>query len=440
VSTGKQTTGSKFYHRIPKIQSKLGPKEVLVLFAADHKIRNHDVEYKFRQDSDFYYVTGIPEENTILLLKKKEAYLFCLPKDKDQEIWTGIRYGKEYYKSALPITDAWDLGEWNMRFPELILGEETLFYFYGQNPDRDREIFGSLHKINSRSRDGRYAPETVKLPTFLHELRLHKSDDEVRRIRESARITGLGHLRLLQETKPGMYEYELESILESTYLRSGAWGGGYGHIVASGQNACILHYVRNREILKEGELVLVDSGAEKDGYTADVTRCFPVGREFSEPQKIIYDLVLAAQKNAIQLCSAGREFYEIQDKTVRFFLECLKDMKFLKGSLEELEEKGAIRRFYMHKIGHYLGMDVHDCGKYFIQGKRRKLESGMVVTIEPGLYIAPDDETVPEEFRGIGIRIEDDILIQGKRPVNLTEFIPKEIEEIEAIRKESLRK
>jgi Xaa-Pro aminopeptidase len=429
---------SKIYiSRIQSVQKQLKSGGILVLFAASHVTRNRDVEYKFRQDSDFYYLTGINEPDSILVLTEDHSVMFCLPKDKDAEIWTGIRLGKNKIKKQLNLNETYDLSEWKKEFPKLILNKDTLYHFFGINSSRDQYLLKTCHEISQKVRDGKFAPERIIQPYFIHEMRLKKSKEEIIILEESARITAIGHIRLMRESLPGMREYQLEAILEDSYLSEGSWGGGYGHIVASGKNACILHYVENNAVLKKGDLVLVDSGAEKNYYTADVTRCFPVDLKFTPAQSHIYSLVLAAQKNAIRMCVAGKPFYDIHDATVRFFSECLKDLDLLKGSVDKIIEKGDYKKFYMHRIGHFLGMDVHDVGKYYLAGEKRKLSEGMVVTIEPGLYFDPTDKTIPEEFRGIGIRIEDDILVTKSNPINLTEMIPKEIEDIEAIRANS---
>lgn len=423
-----------FRKRIIKIQKKLKKGEILILFAASHKIRNRDVEYKFRQNSDFYYLTGIKEEDSIFILTSETAGMFCLPKDKEKEIWTGIRLGKDKIKSMLGLDFTYDLNDWEKQKSALLIDHHTLYYFFGENPERDREILQEIKTLSERAREGKFGPHRIEHPHFLHEERLTKSKEEIQILKNASEITKFGHMRIMRESKPGMYEYELEALLEQEYLKYGSIGGGYGHIVASGQNACILHYVNNDDLLVEGDLVLVDSGAEWNYYTADVTRVFPVGKKFSEAQKTIYEVVLHAQKNAIRQSIAGVPFNDVHDKTVRFLADCLREMGFLKGNLEEIIEKQTFKRFYMHRTGHYLGMDVHDVGRYFLDGKSRPLKDGQVVTVEPGLYFDPNDETIPKEFRGIGIRIEDDILINGKEPINLTEFIPKEIVEIEALK------
>ncbi len=423
--------------RIHTVQKALKAGEILFVFAAKEVIRNRDVEYKFRQNSDFFYLTGIDEKDAILVLTKNDSILFCLPRDKSKEIWTGARLGKYAAKKKLRLSEAYDLTDFPEKLPRLLEDNHTLYHFFGFDPERDYLLLRTSYQVMSETRDGRLAPERFIIPNFLHELRLHKSREEISYLKESARITAEGHIRLMKESKPGMYEYELEAKLEETYLRNGAWGGGYNHIVASGKNACVLHYTKNNSILKSGDLILIDSGAEKNYYTADVTRTFPISKKFSPVQKSIYEIVLASQKNAIQLCKAGNSLYDIHDATVRFLSECLIDLRLLKGSLEKVIERKEYKRFFMHRIGHYLGMDVHDVGKYFLDGERRSLKNGMVVTIEPGLYFDPLDTKIPSEFRGIGIRIEDDILIQGSKPVVLTESIPKEIQDIEALREEA---
>ncbi|XDD41321.1 aminopeptidase P N-terminal domain-containing protein [Leptospira sp. WS60.C2] len=423
-----------FRKRIQKVQKKLRPGEILLLFASNHKIRNRDVEYKFRQNSDFYYLTGIQEEDSIFILTSDTSGMFCLPKDKEKEIWTGIRLGKDKIKSMLGLDFTYDLTEWNQKKSAILLGNHTLYYFFGENSERDRELLWECKTLSDRAREGKFGPHRIESPNFLHEERLTKSKEEILILKNAAEITKFGHMRIMRESKPGMYEYQLEAILEEEYLKYGAMGGGYGHIVAAGQNACILHYVNNDDVLLDGDLVLVDSGAEWNYYTADVTRVFPVGKKFTESQKMIYEVVLYAQKNAIRQSVVGTPFNAVHEKTVRFLADCLREMGFLKGSLDEILEKETYRKFYMHRTGHYLGMDVHDVGRYFLEGKSRPLRDGQVVTVEPGLYFDPSDDSIPKEFRGIGIRIEDDILINGKNPINLTEMIPKEISEIESLK------
>lgn len=422
--------------RIKKVQSILKEGETLLLFAANHLIRNRDVEYKFRQNSDYFYLTGFTEPDGILVLKKNYSGLFVLPKDKEKEIWTGIRIGKKEAKKLLSLDETFDATEWNDKCIELLTNSDTLYHFFGKDKVRDTDLITVCEHLNKRSRIGEYGPTKIQIPEFLHEMRMIKSKEEIDAILESAKITEKGHIALMLETRPNMYEYELEAILEREYLRHGAWGGGYGHIVAAGVNATILHYTFNNAKIKKGDLILVDSGAEKNCYTADVTRVYPADKKFTSPQKDVYEIVLNAQKKAIHNTVEGKQFLAIHEETVRDLIIGLKSLKLLKGSVDKIFEKGEYRKFYMHKTGHFLGMDVHDVGRYFEKGESRKLVNGMMTTVEPGLYFDPTDKSIPKHFRGIGIRIEDDILVQGKTPINLTASIPKEVSEIEAIRGE----
>ncbi|TGK15381.1 M24 family metallopeptidase [Leptospira fluminis] len=425
---------SIFRKRIRSVQNLLKEGEVLLLFAANLKIRNRDVEYKFRQDSDYYYLTGIEEEDGILTLRRNHSAHFALPKDKEREIWTGIRLGKEEIGRRLELDDSFDLSDWNSRICEILTNQFTLYHFFGKDRERDTKLLDLISTLNLRLREGKFGPQRWEIPNFLHEMRMIKSPEEIEKLKEASEITAAGHKRLMRETRPLMFEFELEAILESEYLRLGAWGGGYGHIVAAGKNATILHYTSNRARIGETDAILVDSGAEKDYYTADVTRVFPAGKKFTSEQKTIYELVLLAQKEAIANTKSGVEFNFVHEKTVRTLASGLKDLGFLKGELSELIERGEFRRFYMHRTGHYLGMDVHDVGRYFENGKSKPMQNGLVVTVEPGLYFDPSDESIPERFRGIGVRIEDDVLVNGETPIVLTSGIPKEIGEIEALR------
>jgi Xaa-Pro aminopeptidase len=422
-------------NRINIIQNKLKPNELLILFAANHKIKNRDVEYKFRQDSDYYYLTGIKENDGIFLLKNDLSVHFSLPKDKDKEIWTGKRMGKDLIKSLLDLNESYDLSEWEQKKSELFTNVDTLYYFFGKNAERDRDILSLCDLLQKKLREGKFGPSRIELPEFLHEERMIKSPEELEIIKEAVRISVIGHKKAMAKAKAGMFEYELEAILEKEYLKNGAFGGGYGHIVASGINSTVLHYTENSKQIQKNELILIDSGAEKDYYTADITRTFPSGKKFSDEQKEIYELVLASQQNAISLTTEGMPFLEIHTATVKFLSQGLKELNLLVGSMDEILEKETYKKFYMHRTGHYLGMDVHDVGRYYKNGQSRQLQSGQVTTVEPGLYFDPNDYSIPEKYRGIGIRIEDDVLVNGNSPIVLTDGVPKTIEEIENLRK-----
>jgi Xaa-Pro aminopeptidase len=423
-----------YIERQVAISSRLQEGEALLIFAANHKIRNRDVEYKFRQDSDYYYLTGIEEPDGILFIDRTRRIHFCLPKDKSKEIWTGIRLGKEWIKNELSLTESFELVEWNEKKEELLTNVHTLYYFFGMDESRDREILQVCASLNRKLRDGKFGPARLEIPEFLHETRMIKTPYELKIIQEAIRITKKAHIELMKKSQVGMYEYELEAILESIYLQNGAWGGGYGHIVATGKNATVLHYTKNNCKIQENDCILVDSGAEYKYYTADVTRVFPAGKKFTASQRDAYTLVLESQKNAIQMTKAGTKFLDIHKATVRFLSDGLKQMGFFQESLDEILEKELFKKFYMHRTGHWLGMDVHDVGRYYQNQESRVLRDGQITTVEPGLYFDPEDETIPKEFRGIGIRIEDNILVNGENPINLTIEIPKEINDIESLK------
>lgn len=420
--------------RIKKIQKHLLESETLLVFGAENIIRNKDVEYKFRQDSNFYYLTGINQSNSILIVQKQNSYLFLLPRDKEREIWTGFRLDKKQVKQQLELTDCFDLEDWTKKKEELLTNQHTLYYKFGENSQRDLDIIYMCKSLESKLRDGKFGPSKIIQPEFLHTMRMYKDKTEITKIKEAIEITKDAHIQLMIYSLEGMVEYDLESIVESIYIQNGAWGGGYEHIIATGSNATVLHYVNKNSILKKGELVLIDSGAEKDYYTADVTRVFPVDRKFNSVQKDAYSVVLEAQKKAIQQCKKKKRILDIHEDTVRNLSDGLKQLKLLKGSLDSIIEKQLYKKFYMHKTSHWLGMDVHDVGKYFINGQSMELDDGMILTIEPGLYFSKDDSTIPKAFRGIGIRIEDNVLVNKNKPINLTADIPKEIEEIEKLR------
>ncbi len=423
-----------FRKRIQITQSSLKDAEVLLLFASDFKMRNSDVEYKFRQNSDYFFHTGIEEADGILVLKKDWSAHFALPKDKEKEIWTGIRLGKDLIKEKLGLNESFDLSEWDAKKEEILTNVLTLFHFFGQNADRDRELLTLCSSLNRKLREGKFGPKKIEIPEFLHERRLIKAPEEIEILKRAVQITKKGHERIMKICRPGIPEYELEAALEEEYLKGGAWGGGYGHIVAGGKNATVLHYNTNRDILKDNDVVLVDSGAEVDYYTADVTRVFPVGKKFSAAQSEIYSLVLDVQKKAISMTVEENTVQGIHQETVRNLTAGLISLKLLSGSVDENIENANYKKFYMHRTGHWLGMDVHDAGSYYVNGNPRPLQNGMITTVEPGLYFDPNDESIPSAYRGIGVRIEDNILVSGKNPINLTESIVKEISEIEALR------
>ncbi len=419
------------------------PANSVALVAASHlKSRNRDAEYAFRQDSDFYYLTGFNEPESLLLLipgrAQGEFVLFCPPRDPQMEIWTGYRAGPEGGVRDFGADQAFALDELEAQMPQLLDGVHRLYYALGSDEALDTRVRGWLNQVRAQSRQGAQAPEElVLLDNLLHEQRLFKSDAELAVMRRAAEISAEAHCRAMRLSRPGLYEYQLEAEITGYCMQQGARFQAYSPIVGGGANGCILHYIENTAELQDGDLVLIDAGCELDNYASDITRTFPVNGRFTPQQKALYQLVLDTQLACIEAMRPGVPWDRIHDLSVELLTQGLIDLGLLQGERDVLIEEGAYRRFYMHRIGHWLGMDVHDVGQYKIDGEWRPLEPGMVMTIEPGLYVAPDDESVAPEWRGIGIRIEDDVLVTEQGPDVLTRGVPKTIADIEALMAQS---
>ncbi|OFX19880.1 MAG: Xaa-Pro aminopeptidase [Anaeromyxobacter sp. RBG_16_69_14] len=407
---------------------------VMLLPAADEKIRNNDAEYLFRQDSDFAYVTGFAEPTGCALLFADGRYLlFVRPKDVEREIWTGRRAGVEGAKEIYGATEAYPAAEVDARLPGLIDGVGTLWFRLGHDAAWDGRVARALCDLRARARTGTMAPARLTDPGLvLHELRLFKSPEELRALRRAAEITAEAHLAAMRDGQPGRLEFEVQAEIEYAFRRRGGTGPGYGTIVAAGANSTILHYRAGDAQLDKGALCLVDAGGEYDLYTADVTRTFPVSGAFTEAQRAAYEVVLAAQLEGIAAVRPGATVDGIHDQVVRRLAEGMVKLGLLQGSPDERVADNSVRKYYMHRTSHWLGMDVHDVGAYYVGGKSRTLEPGMVLTVEPGLYVAADDASAPEALRGVGIRIEDDILVTSEGNVNLTEATPKTANDVEA--------
>ncbi len=401
-------------------------------------IRSHDVEYPFRQDNDLLYLTGFPEPETTCILAPGSEHpytLFVRPRDKAKEIWTGVRAGIEGARSLYGADAAYPSDELDGRLPKLVETAAALYYA----PGRDRrfnsrifELFGWARDNHARSGAG---PRGLLDPgTIVHEMRLRKSPEEIAALERAIAIAADAHQRAMRDTRPGAFEYEIEALLDYTFRRSGASGPAYPSIVASGANATILHYVENTRAMQDGELLLIDAGAEWGGYCADVTRTFPVGARFSAPQRALYELVLAAQEAATAAVRPGARFEEPHQRAVDVLVDGLRELGLLRGSHDEMIESGAYRQFYMHRTSHWLGMDVHDVGVYRDADGPRPLDPGMVLTIEPGCYVAADCAAVAPEWRGIGIRIEDDVLVTAEGHRVLSAAVPKTVADLEALR------
>jgi Xaa-Pro aminopeptidase len=428
----------QFAARRQKLMDSMLPSSIAIIPAAQMKQRNSDVEYPFRQDSHFYYLTGFNEPDAVLLLipgrAAGESVMFCRNRDKLMEIWNGYRAGPEGVVADYHIAEGHPIDEIDTILPTLLDGLARIYYSIGRDEDLDQQVRHWLNLIRGQVRQGAVAPsELVMLDQLLNEMRLIKTDAEQALMREAGEISAQGHIRAMQVCKPGMMEYQLEAEILYYFTLKGCRQPAYSTIVGGGANGCVLHYIENDQPLQDGDLVLIDAGCELDHYAGDITRTFPVNGRFSAEQKALYQLVLDAQKACINLAKPGVLWDEVHQASVNVLTQGLIDLGLLTGSLEDEIESGGYRDFYMHRAGHWLGMDVHDVGDYKVEGEWRTLQPGMVMTVEPGIYVAVDNENVEARWRGIGIRIEDDVLITDQGCEILTAAVPKEIDEIEAL-------
>ncbi len=407
-----------------------------VIFTNTPKTRNHDCEYRFRPHSDFWYLTGFREPGSVLVLcpgrKDGEAVLYLRPRVPAEETWTGLRLGVERATATLGVDQARDVGELYADLPQLLQGYSGVVFRSGENEERDSSMIKTWNKLRAGARGGIKAPTAWIDPSaLLHEQRLFKSSDEVAIVRKACAITARAHTAAMRLALTAKNEAEIDALIVSTFMAAGG-SEAYNNIVAGGANACILHYNDNDAPLHSQDLLLIDAGCELSCYASDVTRTFPISGHFSPEQKAIYELVLEAEKRSIEVVRPKARFLDAHEASVKVLAAGLIDLGLLTGSLEQVLETKSYTRFFMHKTGHWLGLDVHDCGTYFEDGLSRPFEPGMITTIEPGLYIAPDDETVEARWRGIGVRIEDDILVTQDGHENLTRAIAKEVADVEA--------
>jgi Xaa-Pro aminopeptidase len=425
-----------FADRRQRFREAMGPDAVAILLGARMVTRSRDTEYPFRQDSDFWYLTGFDHPNAIAVIRGGDGppyTLFVEPRDREQETWTGYRPGVEGAKRDHEADEAFPHGEFHDRLPDLIRGARRIYHVLGRDPAVDAIITRTQDELRLRSRQGIEPAEAIVDPrSITHPMRWHKEPAELDIMRRAAEISREAHADGARLAQPGAFEYELEAAIEYAFRRRGARGAAYTTIVGGGENATVLHYVRNDQKLRQGELVLVDAGCELEGYASDVTRTWPIGGEFSGPGRALYEVVLAAQHAALAACAPGRSLPEIHDAAVGKIVEGLLGLGLLEGDPAELAAREAHQRFYMHGTSHWLGLDVHDVGTYKRDGEPVRLEPGVVFTVEPGIYVAPDSENVDERFRGIGIRIEDDVAITADGHENLTAGIPKDPDEVEA--------
>jgi len=419
--------------------SLMSEDSIAVIPAATVRLRNRDSEYLFRQDSDFHYLTGFDEPEAVLLLAPGrphgEVIVFCWERHPRSELYDGERLGPDRAAQVLGVDDAFPVADLDDILPGLLEGRERIYFGMGDHPDFEHRLLGWIKSIRARESGGARPPgELFALKHLLHEQRLIKSAAELKVMRQAAVITCHGHVRAMQACRPGMTETQLEAELVYEFMRRGARTTAYSSIVGGGANACVLHYVDNRDVLRKNDLVLIDAGAEYQLYAADVTRTFPVSGAFNRHQQALYEVVLAANEAAIGVCRPGALFLDPHQAAVRIMVQGLLDLKLLDGGIDELIETEAYRTFCPHNSSHWLGMDVHDVGDYRVDGTYRPLEPGMVLTIEPGIYVPDRPETahLPAHFRGIGIRIEDDVLITAQGPEVLTAAAPKSVADIQA--------
>jgi len=426
-----------FAERRQRFRDEMGPDAIAILLGGSMVTRSRDTEFPFRQDSDFWYLTGFDHPHAIAVLRTDggPAYtLFVEPRDREMETWTGYRPGVEGAKSDYEADEALPCGEFLAKLPNLVQSARRIFHVLGRDPKVDATITETLETLRLRSRQGIDPADAIVDPrSILHPMRLLKEPAELDIMRRAAEISREAHEAGAALAHGGTFEYELEAVIEYTFRRRGARGAAYTTIVGGGSNATVLHYVKNDQKLQDGELVLIDAGCELEGYASDVTRTYPIGGEFSGPGRAIYEVVLAAQQASLDACRPGATLPQIHDASVRAIVLGLLELNLLEGDLEELIAREAFKPFYMHSTSHWLGLDVHDVGAYKVGGEPRPIEAGMVFTVEPGLYLAPDKEIADERFRGIGVRIEDDVAITASGHENLTAAIPKDPEEVEAL-------
>ncbi|MBV6809056.1 aminopeptidase P N-terminal domain-containing protein [Xanthomonas campestris pv. pennamericanum] len=435
----KKLTGigaAEYARRRKQLMQMAGEQAILILPAAPERVRSHDTHYPYRQDSDFWYLSGFPEPEAVLVLvpgrKHGEAILFCRERDAEREAWDGPREGQEGAVERYGMDDAYPIDDVDEILPGLLEGRSRVYYHFGRDVDFDLKLIGWLKRVREQVRHGAQPPhEFLELGHLLHEQRLFKSRAEIALMQQAADISVRAHRAAMRMARPGVHEYELQAEVEREFRAADAWPA-YGSIVGTGSNACVLHYRANNARSRDGELVLIDAGAEYRGYAADITRTFPVNGRFTPAQRALHDLVGAAQAAALAQARPGVAYEAGHLAAVETLTEGLLRLGLLKGKLERNIADGHYKRFYRHKTGHWLGLDVHDVGDYRLAGDSRLLEPGMVFTIEPGLYVSADDTSVEAKWRGIGIRTEDNVLITADGYRVLTDALARSADEIEA--------
>lgn len=428
----------EFARRRQNLMQTMEQGSIAIVASSQELVRSRDTHFMFRQDSDFHYLCGFPEPNAVLVLipgrEHGEFVLFCNEKDPEQETWHGRRCGPEAAVEKYGADDAFPIDDIDEILPGLVEGRHRIYYEMGKNKELDGQIMGWVNKIRAQVKKGAQPPgEFIDLRHALHDMRLFKSAAELKLMRKSAEIAVDAHIRAMKMCQPGMTELEIEAELHHEFTRQGARFPAYSSIVAGGENACILHYTENESRLKNGDMLLIDAGAEYQGYASDITRTFPINGKFTGAQKDLYNLVLKAQLAAIDTVKPGNHWMQPHEAAVDVLTEGMLELGILEGDKQQLIEEEAYKKYYMHKTGHWIGLDVHDVGDYTIDGEPRVLEPGMVLTVEPAIYIPSDAEEVDKKYRGIGIRIEDDIAVTSDGHEVLTAGVGKTVEEIETI-------
>ena len=433
--------------QLKKFIESMEPNSIAIIPAAHEVTRSYDSEFKFRQDSDFWYLTGFPEPDAIAVIdpsSKKPFTLYGRPRDPMMETWYGRRQGVEGAVKNYGADRAFSVERFGADMGKLLDGKDTLYYRFSVDRNLDSRILDYLAEQRVRRLKTAYPPHTIIDPTIITgEMRLYKSADEIKLMQRAADIAAEAHVLAMKKVKPGMNEGQVESLLEAYMRDQGASGVAYNSIIGGGDNATILHYVENNMPLKDGDLILIDAGAEYQGYASDITRTFPINGKFTKAQREVYDVVLDVQLQCIEFTKTGNTHLQRQEYSIELLTEGMKKLGLLKGKTKDLIKKKAYMKYYMHGVGHWLGLDVHDAGRYYVdqQAKQSKpYAPGMVLTVEPGLYIPPDDKSAPAKFRGIGVRIEDDVLVTKDGNLNLTAGVTKDPDEIEAIMQKSGRK
>jgi Xaa-Pro aminopeptidase len=434
--------------QLTEFMRRIDKNSVAIIPAAREAVRSHDTNYRYRQNSDFFYLTGFEEPDAIAVItpaKDKKVTMFVRPRDLEREIWDGYRAGIEGAVRDYSADEAFPIGDFDEKLPEILDGPQVLYYAFGHStPEMDQKIIRQLTLMRETNRRPIEPPATIVDPTsILHEMRVFKNEDEVEIMQRAADIAAEAHVEAMKAVRAGMKEYEVEALIEAVFRKQGALGPSYTSIIGSGANATVLHYISNQDTLKDGDLLLVDAGAEYKGYASDITRTFPINGKFSKAQREIYDLVLKTQISCVDMVRPGVRLEDLKTHSVQMLTEGMVELGLLKGDPAKLIREKKYMQFYMHNLGHFLGIDVHDAGRYYFNGESRPAEPGMVMTIEPGLYISPDTSRIPEGFNrdvpkqylGIGVRIEDDVLVTENGSRVLTDKVPKDADEIEALMK-----